>query len=168
MLGHGSPFTRTIICLLALLTPVQPAVALHCFCCAGVAGPVKQHRGCHCCADGYAVESKSSESLCSEGACGCQGHHEKQRAPSTRASGFAPCRCPQDCSCHLRHGTDVAVLRSSTTATQKGAPCLRSPACPNIYESYPISQLAVDFQQNYSRQEVSALALCAALCRFLI
>jgi len=152
---------KLLSCLLALLTGVQPALALDCPChCNRVAacrpsdeclpGSCGGHDGCQC-----------HEAHCGVSEVGDCAH---DATLLTGIIGFRPCQCPSDCDCHLRH------------APQRGTP--QTPS-PRIAKQQPTADITIAVPPNVVHAASTRIAArlhrgssgassCAVLCRFTI
>ena len=152
---------KLLSCLLALLTCVQPAIALDC--------------PCHC--NRMAVCGPTDE--CLSGSCGghdgCQFHEAHcgvsvntdwalEVSLLTGIIGFRPCQCPSNCDCHLRH------------AAPRGTPHMPRPRVAN---QQPAADIAIAVPPNVVHEVRKGMAVqplsassgassCAVLCRFTI
>lgn len=160
---------KALVWVLALLAPAQPVLALDCSCCCKV------------------VSSAGDQHACKRASCPCQehvscGHREAEQTPDATAthddhdqpgntdaerrfSGYHPCNCPQDCGCHLRHATRLGILSAPAARVTKDL-CSVPLAYVSLRFTLPMHEQQTDAPPRNFCREISALAVCALLCRF--
>ena len=160
---------KALVWVLALLAPAQPVLALDCSCCCKV------------------VSSAVEQGSCKRSACHCQehlscGHREAEQTPvatavhddhgqpsaidaERRFSGCHPCNCPQDCGCHLRHATRLGILSAPAARVTRDLWSVPS-ANVSLCLTLPMHEQQTDAPPRNFCREISALAVCALLCRF--
>ena len=158
----------TRICwMLALLVPVQPAVALDCPCTCSTS-----HTSAPDCGE---LEDEHRHHA------GTSCRHSHQHAKPTRpvqkdknevltlasVLGFDPCQCPRDCDCQWKHSSGDRDVRNLNrleeiddleTPFTNWLPVLSDRERPSSSE-YPTMDMG--------SRDLSALSRCAMLCRFL-
>ena len=90
MIGASSTFSKCLIWLAALLSPIQSLQGMHLFC----------SHGAVCSGDHEIAQPQTGRSCC------CKAESRRDREEGTRAvdgcNPFLPCPCPPSCWCHRR------------------------------------------------------------------
>jgi hypothetical protein len=146
---------RWIACLMACWMPFQPLAASSCPC----------DRAC-----------EESDSTCADSDGNCEHDHQHNHAvcqtktnhePRRCARPFQPCECPPTCPCHERHSPpQVDPLRTQQIErTQQQVETSRPWFVARNLSTKPVK---ISFRLPSINVRPSALACCAALCRFTI
>jgi len=160
---------RLVSCLLALLAAAQPAIGSICLCpcrcstCSLVAGgpqPDCEHdHHCHNACNHHCSNDDSGSAHTNQEPIGLFNW--------LYSLGLRPCECPADCDCQLLHGDVAGLLRNSDTGTDSDHGSTPVAECQSLLG---LSQPDVEVNRSIPVDAAppdSAMALCAALCRFL-
>jgi hypothetical protein len=161
-------FETSLLCLLALLATVQPAIAVHCVCPCGQIEHSKSPvalASCDC--DGYCLHSEEACTDCSNSAP-CPSDSANEAHPTYSRLSLHPCSCPKDCDCHLRHSPPNGSKPSE--GPQVAEPKINSSyssmpgwSKPNVPLATRLNQPGFDIHR-----ALGAPPSCALLCRFTI
>jgi len=160
---------KLLVWVLALLAPVQPVLALDCSCL------------CKLTSSGLDQEKCQKPNLHSNEHTNCCHHQSKRTSAATavendrglastqfaapRHPGCRPCNCPDDCNCHLRHATRIGILATLVTRVSKDL-CGVPLGQVMLSLLLPLHEQRADARPHNFSREISALAVCALLCRF--
>lgn len=156
---------KPLIWMLATLAAVQPLLATDCRC------TCRAHNDSPAVVETDRAAHLTPPTCCSKH-CRCSSSKRSNSRGSTVAVAyrirFAPCDCPTDCECQSRHWTGSDVLRQFSAIKGSIHDSLISKltsTVPVVSESECVSPAG--FGRYGAAVPISALPLCAALCRFL-
>ena len=160
---------NVLVWVLVLLAPMQPVLALDCSCCCKIASKATKQRSCQR-AECHCQENTSCghrEVEQPPAAATAQNDHDQTAAIAAerRFSGCRPCNCPQDCGCHLRHATRIGILSAPAARITKDL-CSVPVGYASLRFTLLIREHLTDASPRNFCREISALAVCALLCRF--
>ena len=155
----------TSLCwVLAMLASIQPLLAFDCRCECGFLE--NRHTETPDFRTGHEAHDHS---CCNHGRVNseCGDERESQSLGQYSILRFAPCDCPADCDCQLRHSNDLGALRNLAETERIGPHPIAAVTWEVPDRLLSEHALHGSFEGQSDQYAVSALSLCAALCRFL-
>lgn len=149
---------RCLVWLVAVMLPVQPLAASHCSCSRDDASlDSAATTEARCCSKAH---------RCKSNGCGTSTDR-RQKGAHADALPIAPCECPPSCPCQLQHLPKPIVKAQEVQVESSELICwfFVPPSLPALTGQVRHDSLTFDSEPPPNN---SGLALCAALCRFLI
>lgn len=149
MIGVSSTFSKCLIWLAAVLSPMQALQGMHLFCSHGNVCSVHREVG----------ERTTKRSCC------CKAKIRRDYKTDTRAvdGPFSPCPCPPSCSCHLR----------SEPQLPPSQPVEVRCSVEMVGQSFDVTSVTLSscfphaVKADTTPTFITAQQVCATLCRFL-
>lgn len=157
---------RQLCWMLALLAPVQPLLALDCRCthCSHTGGLQDNHDPRP---DHSFIDNDPCCNRCHEDTESISNSAVRRGTTPTKVLSFCPCDCPTDCECQVRHSTGLGALRCIADTERIAHQPIPVVTWVHPNQSFSKSASAGNSEGLTDLFAISALSLCASLCRFL-